>query len=58
MIIKGNHELVLASEKVKPWMTFQDTVFYMLMLKLLPTITLKYFVNTAVIREQVVKIWI
>ena len=46
MIIKGNNQLVLASEKVKPWMTFQDTVFYMLMLKLLPTIILKYFINS------------
>ena len=45
MIIKVTHELVLASEKVKSWMTFQDTVFYILMLKLLPTITLKFFIN-------------
>ena len=45
MTIKGTHELVLASEKVKSWMTFQDIVFYMWMLKLLPTITLKFFIN-------------
>ena len=49
------HELVLTIEKVKSWMTFQDTVFYMQMLKLLPTITLKFFINILFVKNVQIK---